>query len=51
MALSHNRSKLGSKREIRPDVWQIRVSSGYRKDGTQRTATRTVYGSDRGASQ
>lgn len=46
MALSHNRSKLGSKREIRPGVWQVRVSAGYRKDGTQRTATRTIYGNE-----
>ena len=46
MALSHNRSKLGSKREIRPGVWQIRVSSGYRLDGTQRSASTTIYGNE-----
>lgn len=47
MAVSHkSRSKLGSKREIRPGVWEIRVSKGYRTDGKQRTATRTVHGSE-----
>lgn len=46
MALSHNRSKLGSKREIRPGVWQIRVASGYRLDGTQRTASTTIHGNE-----
>ena len=46
MALSHNRSKLGSKREVRPDVWQIRVSSGTREDGSRRTAYRTVRGNE-----
>ena len=47
MAVSHNtRSKLGSKREIRPGVWQIRVSSGTREDGTRRIAYKTVKGSE-----
>ena len=46
MALSHNRSQLGSKREVRPDVWQIRVSSGTREDGSRRTAYRTVRGNE-----
>lgn len=48
MALSHKepRSKLGSKREIRPGVWQIRVSCGYREDGKRRVAYKTVYGNE-----
>ena len=43
------RSKLGSWREIRPNVWQVRVSRGYRADGNQRTASATVYGSEQDA--
>ena len=48
MALSHNetRSKLGSKREIRPGVWQIRVSNGTREDGTRRVAYSTIKGNE-----
>lgn len=47
MSLSHNgRSKLGSKREIKPNVWQIRVSCGTREDGTRRVAHRTVHGNE-----
>ncbi len=48
MALSHNssRSKLGSKREVRPGVWEIRVSNGYRDDGTRRIAYKTVHGNE-----
>ena len=48
MALSHNgaRSKLGSKREVRPGVWQVCVSSGTRDDGTRRTKWRTVHGNE-----
>ena len=48
MAVCHNaqRSKLGSKREIRPGVWEVRVSSGYREDGTQRTVSRRVHGNE-----
>lgn len=41
-----SRSRLGSKREIRPNVWQISVSNGYREDGTRRRAYRTVYGNE-----
>ena len=44
--MSHCRSKLGSKREVRPGVWQVRVSQGYRHDGAQRVATRTVHGTE-----
>ena len=48
MALSRRspRSKLGSKRGVRPGVWLVRVSSGYRDDGTRRTASKTVYGNE-----
>ncbi len=40
------RSPLGSKREIRPGVWQVRVTSGTRADGKPRTVSRTVRGSE-----
>lgn len=40
------RSAKGSKREVRPGVWYIRVSSGYKKDGTQRRKRRTVHGTE-----
>lgn len=43
------RSKLGSRREIRPGVWQVRVSKGYRRDGSQRVAFRTIYGNEQDA--
>ncbi len=47
MSLSHKgKSKLGSKREIRPGVWQIRVSSGTREDGKRRVAAKTIHGSE-----
>ena len=49
MKSSHNsatRSKLGSKREVRPGVWEIRVSNGYRLDGSRRTAYETVHGNE-----
>jgi len=48
MALSHNetRSKLGTKREIRPGVWQIEVANGYREDGKRRRAYRTIHGNE-----
>jgi integrase len=48
MASSHNsgRSKLGNVREVRPGVWKVRVSSGYRKDGSQRTVSETVRGTE-----
>lgn len=47
-ALSHEgqRSKLGSKRELRPGIWQIRVSCGYRDGGKRRVAYKTVYGNE-----
>lgn len=48
MAVSHKkpRSKLGTKREIRPNVWEIGVSHGTRDDGTRRFAWRTVHGNE-----
>lgn len=39
-----SRSSLGTKREIRPGVWEVRVSSGYRADGKQRRKSKTVRG-------
>lgn len=45
-SINDKRSKLGSKRELKPGVWQIRVSNGTREDGTRRTAYRTVHGSE-----
>lgn len=38
------RGRLGTKREIRPGVWEVRVSCGFRADGSQRTKSRTVHG-------
>ena len=48
MASSHKskRSQLGSKEEIRPGVWKVRVSAGHRSDGTRRRAFATVYGNE-----
>ena len=40
------RSKLGTKREIRPNVWQIEVANGFREDGTRRRAYRTIRGTE-----
>ena len=48
MASSHKstRSKLGSRKEIRPGVWKVTVSNGYREDGTQRRASKTIQGTE-----
>ena len=47
MKVSHNsRSKLGSKREIRPDFWEISVANGTREDGKRRRVWRTVHGNE-----
>lgn len=47
MASSHkSRSKLGTKREIRPNVWEIGVSCGTREDGRRRYAWRTIHGNE-----
>jgi len=40
------RSPLGSKREVRPGVWEVRVSVGYRRDGSPRQSSRTVHGTE-----
>lgn len=40
------RSKLGSKREIRPGVWEINVTAGTREDGARRRAYRYVHGNE-----
>lgn len=40
------RSKSGSKREVRPGVWEVSASAGYREDGRQRRAYRTVHGTE-----
>ena len=48
MSSSHKstRSKLGYKKEIRPGVWKVGVSNGYRQDGTQRRIYTTVHGTE-----
>ncbi|RGJ47466.1 hypothetical protein DXD59_00790 [Olsenella sp. TM06-36] len=33
-------------RETRPGVWEVRASSGHRSDGTRRTVSRTVHGTE-----
>ena len=38
--------KLGSWREVRPNVWQVRVSNGYKTDGSRRVVTRTIHGNE-----
>lgn len=40
------RSDLGSWREVRPGVWQVRVSSGTKADGTRRDRSRTIEGTE-----
>lgn len=48
MSVSHKRerSKLGSKREVRPGVWSVCVSDGTRGDGSRRRVYATVHGSE-----
>lgn len=47
MATSENsRSKLGSKREVAPGKWVIRVQAGFRADGHVRRVSRTVHGTE-----
>ena len=41
-----SRSKLGSKREVAPGKWVIRVQAGFRADGRVRRVSRTVYGTE-----
>ena len=43
------RSSVGTKREVAPGKWIIRVSDGYRRDGERRRLSRTVYGTERDA--
>ncbi len=43
------RASLGSKKEVSPGVWQVRVSVGYRPDGGQRRVTEYVHGDERDA--
>lgn len=43
------RSKLGHKKEVRPGVWRVEVSSGYRADGSQRKVYGTVHGTEQDA--
>lgn len=40
------RRRPGGKREVRPGVWEISVSSGYREDGKQRREYRYVEGTE-----
>ena len=44
-----SRSKLGSKREVAPGKWVIRVQAGFRADGHVRRASRAVHGTETGA--
>jgi len=45
------RSGIGSKREVRPGVWEVRVSLGYREDGRQRRVSRTLHGTEHDADE
>lgn len=40
------RSRLGTKKQVRPGVWEIGVSQGVREDGSRRRAWRTVRGTE-----
>ena len=40
------RSRLGSKREVRPGVWRVQVEAGVRRDGGRRTKSATVRGDE-----
>ena len=44
--MSKERSNLGSKREIRPGVWEVSVTCGKRADGKKRRKSRTVRGNE-----
>ncbi len=41
-----SRSKVGSKREVAPGKWVIRVQAGFRADGHVRRVSRTVHGTE-----
>lgn len=40
------RGRTGSKREVRPGVWEVSASAGYREDGRQRREYRYVTGTE-----
>lgn len=40
------RSPVGHVKQVRPGVWEVSVSHGYRQDGTRRVAYRTVRGTE-----
>ena len=40
------RSKLGTKREIKPGVWEVGISCGTRQDGTRRYKWRRIHGNE-----
>lgn len=40
------RSKLGTKREIKPGIWEVGVSCGTRKDGSRRYKWRRIHGNE-----
>lgn len=46
---AESRSPLGHKEEVRPGVWRVVVSCGYRSDGTRRREYGTVHGTSRDA--
>lgn len=43
------RPRTGSKKQIDENKWVVRVSSGYKQDGTQRRITRTIFGTEHDA--
>lgn len=45
-AIMAERRRLGTKKQIRPGVWEIGVSQGVRGDGSRRRAWRTVRGTE-----
>ena len=36
--------KYGNVSEVRPGVWRVRISRGYKADGSRRVVSKTVYG-------
>ena len=46
MTKDTRRRDVGSWRERRPGVWEVRVSCGYKADGTRRTIYKTVNGTE-----
>ena len=37
------KSDIGSWREVRPGVWQVRAMNGFREDGRPRTRSKTIH--------